>query len=154
MNIAPWKKRNGELSSSPELEDFWKGFVDFNWPFRSRLPEVFQSRFFPPMNVAESEGHYTVSLELPGMEAKDVSIEVMGNQLQISGERKWEEEKKGKEYRRVESQFGRFQRSVALPDNVRIEPSEIEASYTRGVLTIRIPKHEKTPSTQIPVRGG
>jgi HSP20 family protein len=152
MNIAPWKKRNGELSSSPELEDFWKGFVDFNWPFRSRLPEAFQGRFSPPMNVAESEGHYTVSLELPGMEAKDVSIEVMGNQLQISGERKWEEEKEAKEFHRTESHYGRFERTLALPENLRLDRASIEATYEKGILSIRIPKMQPTPAAKIPIK--
>jgi HSP20 family protein len=154
MNIAPWKKRNGELASRPDAEDFWKSMIEpFDWPFRARLPEIFQGgRVFPPMNVAESEGHYTVTLELPGMDPKDVSIEIMGNQLQVSGERKWEEEKEGREFHRMESQYGRFERSLALPDNLRLDRSAIAATYEKGVLTIRIPKLQPTPAARIPIQ--
>lgn len=153
MNIAPWKKRNGDLASRADVEDLWKSFVEpFEWPFQRRLPEVFQNRAFPPMNVAESESHYTVSLELPGMEAKDVSIEVMGNQLQVSGERKWEEEQEAKEFHRMESQYGRFERTLSLPENLRLDRASIEATYEQGILRIRIPKLQPTPAAKIPIK--
>jgi HSP20 family protein len=153
MNIAPWRKRNGELTARTDLDDFWKGFGEpFEWPFARRLPELFQARTFPPMNVAESEGHFTVYLELPGMEAKDVSIEVMGNQLQISGERKWEEDKEAKEFHRMESQYGRFERTLTLPENLRLDRASIEATYEKGILSIRLPKVQPTPAAKIPIK--
>jgi HSP20 family protein len=104
------------------------------------------------MNVSESENQFTVSLELPGMEAKDVNIEVMGNQLQISGERKWEEEKKGKEFHRVESQYGSFSRSLTLPENARMERESIEATFQKGMLEIKVPKVEPTPAAKISIK--
>ena len=75
----------------------------------------------------------------------------MGSQILISGERKWEEEKKGKEFHRVESQFGSFERIVQLPENVRADPEKIDAAYKKGVLKITVPKLEKTPTAKIPV---
>jgi HSP20 family protein len=150
MNLIPWRRGYPLSTDLDELfSRFWGDGEGTN-----RLPEVFHGRGMPAVNVSETEDSFDVAVDCPGMSEKDLQVEAMGNHLVISGERKWEEEKKGKEYRRVESQFGRFQRAVALPQNVRIEPSEIEASYKKGVLTIRIPKHEKPPSTQIPVRGG
>jgi HSP20 family protein len=153
MNIVPWKKRDGDLALRTDVDDLWKSLVEpFDWSFRNRLPILFQDTAFPPMNVAESEGHFTVSLELPGMEAKDVSIELMGNQLQVTGERKWEEEKQGKEFHRVESRYGRFERTLTLPENLRLERAAIEATYEKGILTIRIPKLEPTPAAKIPIK--
>jgi HSP20 family protein len=119
---------------------------------RNRLPAAFAADTYPAMNVAESEGHFVVTLELPGLDAQDVNIELMGNQLQISGERKWEDEKKGKEFHRVESQYGRFARTLALPENLRLRKESIEATFQKGMLEIRIPKLEPTPAEKIAIR--
>ena len=152
MNIMPWRKQDGDLALRTEFDDLWKTFLDPFDGVRNRLPAFFQAKNFPPMNVAETENHFTVTLELPGMDAKDVSIELMGNQLQISGERKWEEEKKGKEYHRVESQYGGFSRSLTLPDNLRLDRESIEAIFQKGLLEIRVPKLEPTPAAKIPIK--
>jgi HSP20 family protein len=133
-------------------DDFFKSFWDALDGTRSRLPATLQTRTYPAMNVSESENHYLVSLELPGMDVKDINIELMGNQLQISGERKWEEEKKGKEFHRVESQYGSFTRSLTLPDNARTDRESVEATFQKGILEIRIPKVEPTPATRIAIK--
>jgi HSP20 family protein len=153
MNLTPWRRQDAPLALQDEFDDFFKQFGEplFNG-FRSRLPAAFQARAFPPINVAESEQHYTVSVELPGMDAKDISIELMGNQLHISGERKWEEEKKGKEYHRVESQYGTFSRSLTLPDNLRLDRESIDATFQKGILEIKVPKVEPTPAANIPIK--
>lgn len=152
MNITPWRKREGPLTTENGFEDLWRGFWDPFEDTRSRLPAVFQSRGVPPMNVSETETGFEVSLELPGMDVKDIQIDLMGNQLTISGERKWEQEKKGKEFHRVESQYGSFSRSVTLPDAMRFDRDSIEATFQKGVLEIRIPKVEPTPSAKIQIK--
>jgi len=86
------------------------------------------------------------------MDAKDINIEVMGNQLTISGERKWEEEKKGKEFLRVESQYGNFSRSLLLPANLRSDRDAIEATFQKGILEIKIPKVQPTPVAKIAIK--
>jgi HSP20 family protein len=151
MNIIPWR-RQGDLALRNEFEDLLKSFSEPFDGMRSRLPALFQARNCPPMNVSESENHFTVSLELPGMESKDINLEIMGNQLQISGERKWEEEKKGKEYHRVESQYGSFSRSLTLPENLRLDRESIEATFQKGILEIKVPKLEPTPAAKIPIK--
>jgi HSP20 family protein len=152
MSLIPWRKQEGPLTLQRDLEDFWKSFAEPFDGVRSRLPALFQARNFPPMNVSESENHFNVCVELPGMEAKDINIEVMGNQLNISGERKWEEEKKGKEYLRVESQYGSFSRSITLPENLRLDRESIEATFQKGILEIKVPKLEPTPAAKIPIK--
>jgi HSP20 family protein len=158
MSLIPWRNRaEGQVALQSPLEDFWKddlfkNFWDVIDGGRNRLPAAFRARAYPAMNVSESENHYLVSLELPGMDVKDVNIELMGNQLQISGERKWEEEKKGKEFHRVESQYGSFARTLTLPENARMDREAIEAMFQKGVLEIRIPKLEPTPAAKIPIR--
>jgi HSP20 family protein len=153
MNLLPSRRENSPLALQDDFEELFKSFAEpyFNG-FRNRIPSTFQARSFPPVNVSETEQQYTVSVELPGMEPKDIDIEVMGNQLNISGERKWEEEKKGKEYHRVESQYGSFARSLTLPDNLRLDRESIDATFQKGVLEITFPKVEPTPIAKIAIK--
>lgn len=153
MNIIPWRRPESPLF--PDLDEFWKGlWEEGNGGMANRLPEVFRTRRFPAVNVAESEDMFSITLDCPGLEEKDIQVEVMGGMLVISGERKWEEEKKGKEFHRIESQFGKFERRIQLPENARVDPDEIDAAYKKGVLTITLPKLEKTPSSKITVHAG
>ena len=158
MSLIPWAtRRESPMTTESPFEGFWKDdFFKKFWesmePVTSRLPAALQGRTYPPMNVSESENHYLVSLELPGLDAKDINIDLMGNQLQISGERKWEEEKKGKEYHRVESQYGSFARTLTLPENSRLERDTIEATFQKGMLEIKIPKVEPTPAAKIAIK--
>jgi HSP20 family protein len=153
MSLIPWQRKDTALALQDEFDDFFKQFGEplFNG-FRNRLPAVLQSRSFPPINVAEHEQYYMVSVELPGLDAQDINIELMGNQLHISGERKWEEDKKGKEYHRIESQYGKFSRSLTLPDNLRLDRESIDATFQKGILEIKVPKLEPTPAAKIPIK--
>jgi HSP20 family protein len=155
MKIVPWRASESRLPSAFDIDGLWKSlWEEGNGEIASRLPELFRTRPFPAINVAETEDSFCITMDCPGMEEKDFRVERMGSQLLISGERKWEQEKKGKEFRKVESQYGRFERTVELPMNARSDPDEIEARYTKGVLTITVPKLEKTPATRIPVQAG
>ena len=153
MSLIPWRRQNeGSLALQDEFDDIWTVFNDPFNGFTRRLPAALQAKSFPPMNESESERNFTVTLELPGLDAKDVNIEVMGNQLTISGERKWEEEKKGKEFHRVESQYGRFSRTLSLPENLRHDRESIVATFQKGILEIQVPKMEPTPAAKIPIQ--
>jgi HSP20 family protein len=156
MNITPWRRRDGQSGYRNELEELFNRFFEpFEGEITSRLPATFQQRRFPPMNLSETENELCVTLELPGMEEKDINVELMGNQLVVSGERKWDkEEKKGKEFHRVESQYGSFQRSMTLPEGLRLEEGAVEATFKNGMLDIRIPKAKPTPAAKIQVRSG
>lgn len=152
MNILPWRDRTALNTLRSEFDNLFN-----RMPFgdgESRLPEVFGRRVMPAVNIAETEKTWSVSVELPGLNEKDIQVQVMGQQLVISGERKWEEEKKGKEYRSVESQYGAFERSIPLPDNLRLDPESIQATYKRGMLEVTLPKLEPTPAAKIPVKAG
>lgn len=94
--------------------------------------------FVPRTNVAETDGEFEVSVELPGMKAEEFDVELKDKSLWITGEKKEEEEEKGKEYHRVERHHGEFRRVIPLP--TAVEESEISATYTDGVLTVRVPK--------------
>lgn len=94
--------------------------------------------FVPRTNVAETDGEFEVTVELPGMKAEEFEVELKDKSLWISGEKKEEKEEKGKEYHRVERHHGEFRRVIPLPTEV--EEEQISAQYTDGVLTVRVPK--------------
>jgi HSP20 family protein len=158
------KDTNMEITTLPERSTFtsllptrWNFDDFFNPPWmetgpKLRLPEVFRGTMMPAVNVSETDKTFMVGVDLPGLEEKDIDVKIMGNQLTISAERKWEEEKKGKEFHRVESQYGRFERTVMLPDDLKT--GACEGVYKKGVLTITIPKTAPTPATKINVKSG
>lgn len=90
--------------------------------------------------------------DLPGLDRDDVEIEVKDGVLTVSGERKAEHEDKGEGYHRVERSFGRFSRSLGLPQGV--DAGQVEASFERGVLEVKVPKPEERKPTRIEIGGG
>lgn len=109
-------------------------------------------RWVPAMDLVETEDHLVLRADLPGLDRDDIEIEVKDGVLTISGERKAEHEHRGEGYHRVERSFGRFSRSLDLPQGIAAE--EVRASFDRGVLEVRIPKPEERKPTRIEVEGG
>ncbi|MBN8653309.1 MAG: Hsp20/alpha crystallin family protein [Cytophagales bacterium] len=99
------------------------------------------STFVPKTDVVETANAYEVHLALPGVNKEDFNIEVNDNFLTISGERKFQNEKKEKNYHAIETHYGSFSRSFTLPEN--IDASKINAKYNNGILEVSIPKDEK-----------
>jgi HSP20 family protein len=124
----------------------WKAFDRDEW---LEVPDV---PAWPAIDVSEDDKAVTMKVDLPGMEAKDVSVEVEGDVLTIKGSRKEEkEEKNGGQYRR-ERFSGSFERALKLPPYV--DAQKIEAACDKGVLTVKAPKVvEKAPQTmKVPVK--
>jgi HSP20 family protein len=110
------------------------------------------NRWMPAMDLIEAEGHFVLKADLPGLTEGDVSIEVQDNALTVSGERKAEHEERQRGWYRVERSFGRFSRSLTLPDGV--DPEGIQATFDKGVLEIRIPKPEARKPRRVEIRAG
>jgi HSP20 family protein len=113
-----------------------------DWPARMSVPSL---------DVSETAEAVQVRMDIPGMEAKDIGIEVTGNMLSVSGERKEEREEKGKTWHRIERKVGSFARSVSLPSAVMED--KVEAAYKDGVLTITLPKTEEAKTHKVKVKG-
>lgn len=96
--------------------------------------------FTPRVDVAEHAKSFEVHMTLPGMKKEEIGIEVEGEVLTISGERKLKNEGNEAKYHMVESFYGKFSRSFTLPENV--DKSAISAELTDGILKIEIPKTE------------
>lgn len=113
-------------------------------------PAAANGDLVPAINIAEDEKAMTVTVELPGFDEKDIQVTATRGLLTISGERKWEEEKKGKQWHRVESRYGTFSRSLALTDDLKTD--QVDAVFKKGVLTLSIPKAEPTPTTKVKIK--
>lgn len=96
--------------------------------------------FTPRVDVAETNKSFEVHVTLPGMKKEEIEIEVAGDMLTISGERKFKNEQNEAKYHMVESFYGKFSRSFNLPEN--IDKAAISAELNEGILKIELPKAE------------
>jgi HSP20 family protein len=106
--------------------------------------------WLPPLDVKESSDRFEVTVDLPGLEPKDVNVTFEEGMLTISGKRQFQEEDKGDTWHRIERGFGTFARSIRLPQTA--DPERIEASFNKGVLRVSVPKTEQAKPRTIEVR--
>jgi HSP20 family protein len=106
----------------------------------------------PALDVEENEDAFVLHIEVPGVRAEDVEVSLEENTLTVSGQREFYDERNAEAFRRIERRFGRFHRSVRLPD--RVDASKVLATYTNGLLTVTVPKAEETKPRRIEVRNG
>ena len=110
----------------------------------------FVASWSPRADVIENNEAYIIKAELPGVNKNDVKITLRENVLTIKGEKKQEKEENGKNFHRVERSYGSFERSFALPAEVKDD--KIDAAYKDGILTITLPKAEETKPKEIEVK--
>lgn len=106
----------------------------------------------PPVDVHETSDEIVVTAAMPGMKAEDVEITMTGQTLTFRGEFKADEEINRDQYLYRERRFGSFSRTVQLP--VRVQGDRADATFTDGVLTLRIPKAEEVKPRQIRINAG
>ncbi len=109
-------------------------------------------RWVPAMDLVETEDHFVLRADLPGLGEDDINIELENNVLTVSGERKAEHEEKKEGYYRVERASGTFARSLTLPEG--IDPDRVEASFENGVLEVRVPKPEERKPRRVSISVG
>ena len=143
MLPALWRNRGSLIG--PSMDDFIERFF-YGWPTFERETDFTWS---PRVNVNETDNEITIDVELPGIDKKDVKVEVKDNILSISGERKNEKKTENAESRRVERHYGKFERTFGLPDTV--EADNVSAKYKDGVLVLTLPKTEKAKPKEIAV---
>ena len=132
-----------------------RSFLNMNRMFEDFFPndEYLQERLHPVVpviNVEENEDSFNISAEIPGMKKNDIKISFQDNMLTISGEKQEEKKRKGRNYHRIERNFGKFSRSINIPADVRAD--KISAEYEDGVLYISIPKSEEARPKLIEVK--
>jgi HSP20 family protein len=112
------------------------------------LPIAAAATWTPPVDIEETDDAYIVEAEVPGIKKKDVNIELVGNELTISGEIK-EKERVGLVRRRTR-RTGAFEYRVSFPNPV--DGQNIDAKLDDGVLTVRVPKAEREQRRKIEIK--
>ena len=129
-----------------QLNRWFEQFFSFDSPDYAE-----KKTFAPPYEIAETSGHYLMSLDLPGTSAREIRVEIVGDELVITGERR---PRAGLSDNSLQGKrrYGKFRRAFTLPRT--IDEERIEANYQNGVLEIAIPKREQPKSRGIVVEEG
>lgn len=118
----------------------------FDQAFRGYgFPSLFESQlgsetFKPSLDIKEGPKEYAINVEMPGVDKKNVNVEVNGDALVIQGEKNREEEKDEEQYHYVERSYGSFQRVLAIPEDA--DANGINAEFRDGVLKITLPRRK------------
>lgn len=137
----PWKDINTLQREIDQLFDH--SFVP------NTLRELGHFQNVPAAELTQNEDAITLKLEVPGMEAKDLNVEVTDTVVAISGERKEESNTDEKGVKRSEFRYGKFQRVIPLP--VRVQNTKVEAEYKDGILNLTLPKAEEEKNKVVKV---
>jgi HSP20 family protein len=136
----------------------WDPFRDFQREI-GRIIETFEPlqnwrvlRPFPAINLYDAKDRYVVTAELPGMSPETIELTITGEMLTLRGERTRPEGIADESYRRQERLFGRWSRTIPLPE--RVDSARAVAQYAHGVLTITLPRAEESRPRQIAVTAG
>lgn len=117
----------------------------------SRSMPLMNRQFLPDLEVCEKNDCYVICADVPGLTENDISVEVIGNRLIVSGKRDEEERSEGDRYWAYERSFGSFTRSFMLPEGT--QPDQIDARLEHGVLEVRIPKSKGEEAKKIHIKG-
>ena len=141
----------------------WEPFKDL-LSIHDRMNKLFEDTFFrdrgteeglvkgvwaPAVDIYETQNDIVLKAELPGLEQKDITVEVKDNTLTLKGERKFEKDVKEENYHRIERSYGAFQRVFTLPGTV--QQDKVKAKFKDGVLEIIMPKEDKVKPKMIKV---
>lgn len=120
------------------FEQAFRGFgmrpFGFDRPIKPQLDGMLK----PTLDLGATDKEYSIAVEIPGVDETDVRLEIANDVLTIRGEKKHENEEKGKNYYRMERSYGSFQRTLSLPDDV--DQDNVSATFKKGVLTVSMPR--------------
>ena len=146
MNLVKW-------SPWREMETFQDSFGNFfREPFFGMSwlnDEEGLGRWEPAVDIYDDNDKVVIKAELPGVDKKDIEVDLKDHVLTLKGERSYEKEAKEDNYYHKERAFGKFQRAFRLP--VNLDPEKINADFKDGVLKIEIPKSEEAKPKKITV---
>lgn len=142
MTIVRWSPMRDILNIQEEMNRIFNNFARPSEGQRGVL-------WSPQVDIYESDDGITVELEIPGMSKDDVNIRIQDNVLTLKGEKKQDEDTKGKNFHRVERSYGTFERSFSLPSSIQTD--RVRATTKDGVLTITLPKAEEAKPREIAI---
>lgn len=141
--LSPFFDRNPFSALEEELDDLLNRYRS-EWNGDGSMAVI-----APPLDLSETEDAFQIRMNLPGVKAEEVDIQISENTLRISGEHKEEKEEKGKTFHRLERRIGSFSRSLTLP--AAVQADKVSAECKDGVLTVNLPKCEATKTQKIKV---
>ena len=147
--VAEWHPFEGLRSQVDRLfRGFEAGFLQT--PFYRDIDNFWRRDFglavTPAIDIVEKDNAYEVTAELPGLDAKNIDLQLADGVLTIKGEKKEEKEEKTKDRYVSERRYGSFRRSLQVPASV--DANKIEASYESGILTVTLPKSTEAREQQ------
>lgn len=158
MNILPRKAKTQDLPvAARQPADLFRSEFDrfverfFNEPFGGfPFGAPGASGWTPALDVVESADELTVRAELPGLQPEDIRIEVSGEMLVLSGEKRQQAEESRENWYRAERRFGAFRRAIPLP--AAVDADRVTAEYDKGVLVVHLPRTAESRPRRIQVR--
>ena len=146
MELVRWNPIGDTFSLRNHMN---RVFGDFYFPTNREEGDLPMWNWNPVVDVYDNDDNIVLKAEIPGIDKKDIEIDVKGRVLTLKGERSSDNEVKEDNYYRRERCFGKFERAFNLPVNVELD--KIKANYKDGVLEIEIPKPEEKKPKQITV---
>ncbi len=140
--LAPWR---GMETLRHEMDRLFDRFFEPRWDEFEAVGE-----WAPKLDFSETKDAYLVKAEVPGVEQKDISVQIQNQVLTLKGEKHKEKEEKDEKYHRVERSWGAFTRTLALP--MGVETEKVSATFKDGLLTIKLPKAPGAKGMTIPVK--
>lgn len=151
-SLVPFSRRNnGHISPWRALTEFqneMERMMSGSFPAFREAEDLFD--YTPPCDLSETDKEYSLKVDLPGIEKKDVKIEVEGSRLTVSGERREEKDEKTAKRHYQETSYGSYLRSIELPQV--IDEKSVKAQFKDGVLTVTIPKNKPSNAKTVAIQ--
>ena len=142
--MTRWAPTQSLATLQDEMNDLFRSFFGGNGDRLGRVME-----FVPALDVIENKDDFTVKMDVPGIDAKDIEVKLEGDTLFVRGEKKFEKEEKGKNFQRMERSYGSFNRTVEFP--IPVKADAIKAVCKNGVLEMTIPKSEHAKAKEVKI---
>ncbi|MBI3304495.1 MAG: Hsp20/alpha crystallin family protein [Deltaproteobacteria bacterium] len=148
--LTPWRPMRELENLYRSMDEMFERLTErFFGPGERERPLWGTEAWAPVIESHVENGNLVVKADLPGIDPKEVTISVVGNQLTIEGERKREEKKEEKDYFYRELAYGKFSRTMTLPDGV--DADKVKANYKNGVLEITMPAPKQLASKKVQI---
>jgi HSP20 family protein len=132
------------------IDNLVNDFFNFDNRYPRSLLTMEEQEFYPQLDVSETDSHYCLEMDLPGVTKENIDIKVDNNVITIKGKKELNKEQKDGNFYTRERFSGNFQRSFFLPHGV--DADKIDASFKDGVLTIKAPKTDSSTAKAIEIK--
>ncbi len=150
MALVKWNPTRELMNVEREFNKLFNSFSN-RFGFDRGDDEDYDNAVWSPLtDISEDNDKYTLSMDIPGVDKKDVKISYKNGNLVVSGERKYEDEKKSSKFHRIERAYGKYYREFRLPE--KIVEDKIEAKFKDGTLSVVVPKAEDAKPKEIEVK--